>query len=99
MQKLSKAGLVKAYMGASGGYTLAQSPSEISFADVVRIFEAEDNVLDCLDEARGCPARPDCKILNTLNEAYQQMIRNLEETTIQDLVDKVNRVDKDVNWM
>ena len=47
-------------------------------------------MLDCLDEARGYPAWSSCRILDTLNEAYQQMIEEVEETTIQDLVDKVN---------
>lgn len=99
MQKLSNAGLVKSYVGASGGYTLAKSAAEISFADVVRIFETEEQVLDCLDQERNCPAGPSCKILTTLNDAYQEMIDRLEETTIQDLVTKVKPVEQEVDWL
>ncbi len=93
MQRLSKAGLVKSYVGAGGGYTLAKQPEEITFADVARIFEEEEQVLDCLAEARNCSERPDCKILHVFNEAYQTMMDELETTTIADLATKEDKID------
>lgn len=87
MQKLSKAGLVKSYVGAGGGYDLAKDPAEITFAEVVKIFEREDFVLDCLAEERGCTNKSSCKIINVIDDAYQMMLKRLEETTIQDIVD------------
>lgn len=89
MQKLSKAELVESYVGAGGGYTLDKSAEEITFADVVRIFETEENVLDCLAEKRECTMWPECKILTVFNDAYQEMIDKLEEITIQDLVEEI----------
>ena len=86
MQKLSKSGLVKSYVGAGGGYDLAKEPAEISFADVIRIFEEEEYVLDCLAEKRGCIAKENCKMLTAIDDAYQTMLKELEETTIKDLL-------------
>jgi Rrf2 family protein len=93
MQRLSKAGLVKSYVGAGGGYILAKQPEEITFADVARIFEEETQVLDCLAEARDCDARPDCKILHVFNDAYQKMMEELEMTTIADLETDEAKID------
>ena len=86
MQKLSKAGLVKSYVGAGGGYDLAKDPAEITFADVMRIFEAEEYVLDCLAEQRGCKAKPNCKMIDVIDDAYQAMLEQLEDTTIQNII-------------
>jgi len=87
MQKLSKAGLVESYVGAGGGYRLAKEPAEITFAEVIRIFESEDYVLDCLAEERGCSTKSNCKMITAIDDAYQTMLEELEETTIQDIAD------------
>ena len=57
-QKLSKAGLVKSLRGPVGGYSLVDSPEEISFLDIYEAIESKVNIdvcpfgkLDCMYEA------------------------------------------------
>lgn len=94
MQKLSKAGLVKSYVGAGGGYDLAKDPAEITFADVMRIFESEEYVLDCLAEKRGCTKKSSyCEMLTAIDDAYQTMLEELEETSIADILNSFSTTD------
>jgi Rrf2 family protein len=39
IQDLMRGGLIKSMQGASGGYTLARSPEQISFYDVIEAIE------------------------------------------------------------
>jgi Rrf2 family transcriptional regulator, cysteine metabolism repressor len=39
IQDLMRGGLIKSKRGASGGYTLARSPEQISFYDVIEAIE------------------------------------------------------------
>lgn len=45
--KLKKAGLVRAALGAKGGYELARSPDEITFWDVAIAVEGEIRLFEC----------------------------------------------------
>lgn len=45
--KLKKAGLVRAALGAKGGYELARSPAEITFWDVAVAVEGEVRLFEC----------------------------------------------------
>ncbi len=52
--KLKRAGLVSGCRGASGGYTLARAPNEVS---VAQIIHAVDEMLD----STQCSGREDCR--------------------------------------
>lgn len=62
MQRLSGAGLVQAYVGGNGGYTLARPAREITFADAVRSVEGQVGFFNCLQQQRRCIAGPGCEI-------------------------------------
>lgn len=47
---LRKAGLVKSFRGAQGGYMLADNPTQITVGDVIRALEGPVAPVECVDE-------------------------------------------------
>ena len=86
MQKLSAAGIVSSAEGKKGGYTLSREAEKINLAQIMEIFEAEENVFECVDEIHGCKIKDRCKIHRVFGKAYQKMLAELAETTINDII-------------
>lgn len=86
MQKLSAAGIVSSAEGTKGGYTLANDAGKINLAQIMKLFEAKDNVFECVDDIHGCSIKDRCKIHRVFGKAYQKMLAELEQTTIKDII-------------
>ena len=87
MQKLSAAGIVSSAEGKKGGYTLAGDAEEINLAQITELFEAEENIFECVDNVHGCKIKDRCKIHLVFGKAYQKMLAELAETTIKDIIE------------
>lgn len=66
LQMLSSAGLVNTTSGPYGGYSLAKSPNEISFLDVVEAVEGKTKTFKCNEIRKNnpCLAKVDRKFSN-----------------------------------
>lgn len=66
LQMLSSAGLVNTTSGPYGGYSLAKSPNEISFLDVVEAIEGKTKTFKCNEIRKNnpCLAKVDRKFSN-----------------------------------
>lgn len=69
---LKKAGLVKVSRGAKGGYSLLQSPQEISLLDIYHALDGSIQLTDCDDNL--CPNGDEC-IMNSL---WKGLSNNIE---------------------
>ena len=87
MQSLSAAGIVISAEGKKGGYTLSRSAEKINLAQIMELFEAEENVFECVDQIHGCKIKDRCKIHQVFAQAYQKMMVELEKTTINDIIE------------
>lgn len=82
IQDLIRAGLIKSKRGSCGGYTLARSPDEISFYDVIEAIEGPVAVNACMDPETGCNQLPRCTMLGVWNELQQMVVNVFTRTTI-----------------
>lgn len=86
MQQLVHAGVVLGQRGRSGGFTLAQAPSEISVLDVV-------NAVDPIKRIRECPLGLErhkdnlCPLHGKLDRALAAVEEDFRSTCIGDMVD------------
>ena len=80
--KLEKAKLVKAKLGANGGYFLARPASKITTADVAVVLEDDLAVVHC----SGCPMAGGCKSQNVWEEVKQSINKTMGKTTLADLI-------------
>lgn len=69
---LKKAGLVKVSRGAKGGYSLLQSPQEISLLNIYHALDGSIQLADCDDNL--CPNGDEC-IMNSL---WKGLSNNIE---------------------
>jgi Rrf2 family protein len=81
---LKKAGLVKVSRGAKGGYSLLQSPQEISLLDIYHALDGNIQLTDCNENL--CPNGDEC-IMNSL---WRGLASNIEtyfsQRTLADLI-------------
>ena len=85
VQDLIRSGLIKSKRGACGGYTLARSPGEISFHDVIEALEGPIAVNVCMDQSLRCDHLPRCTMVGVWNEIQRKVTDVFTRTTLADL--------------
>lgn len=60
LKLLSKAGLVEAVRGASGGYRLTHEPNTVTVADIIRAVEGPIAITQCSKHGEGCGIESTC---------------------------------------
>ncbi len=84
LQDLVRSGLLKSKRGQNGGYSLAKSPGEISFQDVIEALEGPVAVNVCMDQNQRCDHLPRCVMMGVWNEVQQRVMEVLTRTTLVD---------------
>lgn len=90
---LRKAGLVMAIRGAQGGYKLGRPADQITVAEILKSLEGPLTPVQCVgmdvvqqcDRVDSCFTRPFWEDLNKVINDF------LENTTLQDLVDRASQ--------
>ncbi len=86
IKNLIRAGLVHSRRGAHGGYTLARTPDEVSFRDVIEAVEGPISINVCVTEHRDCLVLSSCNMQRVWQEGQRRMIEYFSDTTLADLV-------------
>lgn len=85
---LKKAGYVRSFRGAQGGYQLTKEPREYTVGMIFRLTEGNMAPVACLeDENNLCEKANQCvslRLWNMLNESINHVIDNV---TLQDMVE------------
>ena len=86
--KLKNKKLVKSARGASGGYLLEKSPSEIKLSNIISAVDEEVKMLNCKKQSKkGCTNKSTKCITHNLWDQLDQHINSFfEKVKLQDLV-------------
>ncbi len=84
VQKLSKAGFIKALRGKNGGIRLGRPANEIVVADIIILMEATLTPVNCTTPS--CSIKQGCKLADILFEAQDKYLSHLKQYTLADLV-------------
>ena len=57
IKKLEKAGVVKIFRGAKGGYVLTRDPKRLTFRDIIEIIDDDIVLQPCIDSSTICSTR------------------------------------------
>ncbi len=87
MKSLKAAGLVLAFRGVHGGYSLAAPAASIRTSEVFRALEGSLAPVDCVDDPDRCKMAGTCPARQAWVQMTQAMTRTLEAITLQDLLD------------
>ncbi|ASJ73815.1 Rrf2 family transcriptional regulator [Granulosicoccus antarcticus] len=82
---LTRAGLLVAIRGRSGGLRLGKETGEIPLGDVVRLMEPDFAVVECLRPVNTCPITPICALPAPLIAATNAFLDTLDRYTLADM--------------
>lgn len=85
---LNKAGLVRSYRGATGGYRIAENPCDVTVGDILRATEGGLNIVGCIsgDPGQQCPNMDDCVTIDVWQEIKNAIENVVDNTSLADLV-------------
>ena len=86
LQTLIKAGLVESKEGVSGGVRLKASPERIHLSDVMRVFQGDIRLSECVFRKRICSNRDKCVIRRRIREVEDMVAEQFGSITIADLL-------------
>lgn len=86
IRPLKQANLVTSVRGPKGGHLLAENPENISLGQVVRLFEGQTELVECVSFPNKCPMSDDCQVRLAWRDATEVLYDKLDATTISDLM-------------
>ncbi len=85
IRPFKQAGFVKSKRGRNGGHTLARSPEAITLAQIIKVFEKEQDAKDIQQLSQGYSKYQDTLITQAWEEAKQAFYDRLEKVTLANL--------------
>ena len=82
---LKKEKLITSVRGAKGGHLLAKHPSEINFAEVIRLLEGQSDSDECFCQKEKCTKVDYCQLNLAWQKALDAFFMELEAVSIADL--------------
>ena len=67
---------------------LAKKPQEISLGQIVRLFEEQSELVECISNPEQCNMSYDCQVRLAWKDATRVLYEKLDSTTIADLVEE-----------
>ena len=98
-QNLVRAGILDAFKGAGGGYSLKLDPDLISFYDVLQAIEGTPGAFRCYSTQRGCGLHPACPIIVSFGEAFSDFSSKLKQFTLGRFLESENDRLGEVPWL
>src|SRR6201996_5879368 len=94
--ELRKRGILRSLRGRSGGYLLAKSPKDISFADIIRVTDGPLALAPCVSvtayhRCEDCVDEKTCAIRKVLLQARDATAAVLESQTLAGAVARRRR--------
>lgn len=86
LQTLNKANIVNSFRGAKRGYKLAKKPEDITFLEIIEIFEGPINGNLCLLDLDSC-IFGECVLNGAMNSLIDSVKSILSKTTIKEEFD------------
>ena len=87
MRRMVERGLIRSMVGPDGGYFLRKDPKDINLKDIYEAVEGEIRVIDCMDQDEVCALYENCTQLPVWDKLKVSMIKQLEKTSLEDLLE------------
>ncbi|MBU0533841.1 MAG: Rrf2 family transcriptional regulator [Candidatus Omnitrophica bacterium] len=87
LQKLSKAGILKAYKGKGGGFQLTVAAKKVSLIGLIELFQGPVKLTECLFKKKPCPNMKVCPLRKKLQGIEKIVVKELESIKLNLLFD------------
>lgn len=91
LRELKLAGIVKSVRGPKGGHLLAKEPGTIFLGQIVRLFEGQTDLVECVSFPEKCERASECLIRSAWNDATNALYEKLDGISIAALIDDTNK--------
>ena len=81
LQRLTAAGIIHSFKGASGGFILARPPEAITVLEVIQAVDGPVALNDCLLGNLNCERQPSCPFHPVWNELQSSLEACLNQVT------------------
>ena len=88
IRTLKSAQLIKSVRGSRGGHQLNKKPAEITVGSLVRLFESQSDLVECVSAPEKCRRAGECRVRQVWIQATEAMYETLDNITIADLIDE-----------
>jgi Rrf2 family protein len=86
IRPLKQAKLVESVRGPKGGHMLVKKPEKITLGQIVRLFEGQSDLVECVSNPEKCNQADDCQVRLAWKDATRVLYEKLDSTTIADLM-------------
>ena len=87
MKSLTKANILSATRGATGGYQLLRAADEISICDIIEAVDGPIGIVDCTEESRAqCQISNTCKLQSRWAPVNERVRAAISQTTLADML-------------
>jgi Rrf2 family protein len=86
LQLLQKEGYLISVKGNKGGFKLKRKPAGIFLIDLMRIFQGEISLSDCLFKKKLCECVVSCPLRRVVKSMESDLLKKLKAVTIADLM-------------
>ena len=69
---------------------LAKKPDDITLGQIVRLFEGQSDLVECVSRPEKCSMSDDCQVRLAWQDATRVLYEKLDATTIADLIQTKN---------
>jgi Rrf2 family protein len=87
LQKLAEKKILVSYKGKSGGFALLPKPGKLSVTDVMKVFQGDIDLTNCLLKGKICPNRGICNLRKKIKSINLVVIRELDKITLKSLAE------------
>lgn len=91
LQILNKKGLLKSYRGLGGGFSMADSPGDISLIKLIEIFQGPVVLSEHKLKKKTCPEAKDCPLKKRLDEIENIIKSKLRSITVKSILEEGGR--------
>ena len=93
LRLLKQAGFVKSVRGPKGGHLLAKKPAHINLGQIVKLFEGQTDLVECVSSPETCEMSAECLVRDAWQEATEVLYKKLDGISIADLLQNANESD------
>ena len=86
LQALQKRGVLKSTKGSRGGFMLARFPDKIFLSDLIKIFQGEVKIIECLFRKKVCPRVKTCPLRKKIKNIEKMVLSELKSVSIASLL-------------
>ena len=86
LQKLEKAGFLISKKGNRGGFSLKKKADAIFIIDIIKVFQGEVSLVNCVLKSKICPSKKACPLRKKILSIEEKVISELKSATLAGLL-------------